>query len=125
MVNLYTRIFLGRSSVLPSPQPSPGGRGSNNIPSSSGEELGGTVSFTSNQSAKGGGLIHDIEFNPKKSFNCQARACALLVSLRTLNKLDDALESQSAFIATAYPNPVKRTEAEQADMFDGRERQRA
>ena len=67
----------------------------------------------------------DIEFNPKKSFNCQARACALLVSLRALNKLDDALESQSAFIATAYPNSVKRTEAEQADMFDGRERQRA
>lgn len=43
----------------------------------------------------------DIEFNPKKSVNCQARACALLVSLRKLKQLDAALESKSAFIKTA------------------------
>jgi len=41
----------------------------------------------------------DIEFNPEKSINCQARTCALLVSLLKLNALDDALRSQSDFIA--------------------------
>lgn len=41
----------------------------------------------------------DIEFNPEKSINCQARTCALLVSLLKLNALTDALRSQSDFIA--------------------------
>lgn len=41
----------------------------------------------------------DIEFNPEKSINCQARTCALLVSLLRLDCLDDALRSQSDFIA--------------------------
>lgn len=41
----------------------------------------------------------DIEFNPEKSINCQARTCALLVSLLKLESLDDALRSQSDFIA--------------------------
>lgn len=40
----------------------------------------------------------DIEFNPEKSINCQARTCALLVSLLKLNLLDEALKSQSDFI---------------------------
>jgi len=40
----------------------------------------------------------DIEFNPKKSINCQARTCALLVSLMKLNVLDQALTSQEQFI---------------------------
>ena len=67
----------------------------------------------------------DIEFNPKKSINCQARASALLVSLLYLNKLDDALKSQSAFIETAYPNSVKWREADQMDIFYSGNRQRA
>lgn len=67
----------------------------------------------------------DIEFNPQRSINCQARACALLVALFNLNKLDDALQSQSAFIATAYPNSVKRSAAEQTDMFGNTNRKRA
>lgn len=41
----------------------------------------------------------DIEFNPEKSLNCQARTCALLVSLIKLGVLKDALRSQSDFIA--------------------------
>lgn len=41
----------------------------------------------------------DIEFNPEKSINCQARTCALLVSLLKMNMLNDALRSQSDFIA--------------------------
>jgi|SRR6185312_11493659 len=41
----------------------------------------------------------DIEFNPAKSINCQARTCALLVSLLKLGALSDALRSQGDFIA--------------------------
>lgn len=41
----------------------------------------------------------DIEFNPERSINCQARTCALLVSLLKLGALNDALRSQSDFIA--------------------------
>lgn len=41
----------------------------------------------------------DIEFNPEKSINCQARTCALLVSLIKLDALNAALRSQSDFIA--------------------------
>ncbi len=41
----------------------------------------------------------DIEFNPKKSIACQARTCALLVSLLQLNLFDNALNSQQNFIS--------------------------
>ena len=67
----------------------------------------------------------DIEFNPKKSINCQARACALFVSLLELNKLDDALKSQRAFIETAYPLPAARPEEKQTDLIDNMQRRRA
>ena len=40
----------------------------------------------------------DIEFNPQRSINCQARSCALLVSLLRLGWLDKALRSQRGFI---------------------------
>ncbi len=40
----------------------------------------------------------DIEFNPQKSINCQARSCALLVSLLRLGQFDRALVSQREFI---------------------------
>ncbi len=40
----------------------------------------------------------DIEFNPQKSVNCQARTCALLVSLLKRNVLNEALRSQRDFI---------------------------
>lgn len=48
----------------------------------------------------------DIEFNPEKSINCQARTCALLVSLVRLDSLDVAMKSQTDFIATGYPKSV-------------------
>lgn len=35
----------------------------------------------------------DIEFNPKKSINCQARSATLFVLLKKLNLLDEAMES--------------------------------
>lgn len=39
----------------------------------------------------------DIEFNPKKSLNCQAYSAALYVSLRNSGMLRDALESPDTF----------------------------
>lgn len=42
----------------------------------------------------------DIEFNPSKSINCQARSCALFVALLKHDLLDDALRSPEAFVAT-------------------------
>jgi hypothetical protein len=44
----------------------------------------------------------DIEFNPKKSFSCQARTCAIIVSLIKLNLLDNAMSSQKEFIKIIY-----------------------
>jgi hypothetical protein len=40
----------------------------------------------------------DIEFNPQRSLNCQARSCALFVTLMTKNVLDDAVKSPDAFV---------------------------
>lgn len=42
----------------------------------------------------------DIEFNPEKSINCQARSCAVFVSLMKKGLLESALESPENFIAT-------------------------
>ena len=44
----------------------------------------------------------DIEFNPKKSINCQAKTCATLVSLVRLNLLNIAMKSKEDFIKTVY-----------------------
>jgi hypothetical protein len=40
----------------------------------------------------------DIEFNPHRSINCQARSAALFLSLMKRGELDEALRSPSAFI---------------------------
>jgi len=40
----------------------------------------------------------DIEFNPKKSINCQAGACALFVSLGYAGQLEPALRNPQAFL---------------------------
>jgi hypothetical protein len=39
----------------------------------------------------------DIEFNPQRSLNCQARSCATFVALQQRGVLDDAMESFSTF----------------------------
>jgi hypothetical protein len=44
------------------------------------------------------GGFTDVEFNPHRSINCQARSCALFLSLMKRNLLDKALESPQAFI---------------------------
>jgi ketosteroid isomerase-like protein len=40
----------------------------------------------------------DIEINPKKSINCQARSVALYVSLRNKDLLVEALSGKAAFV---------------------------
>lgn len=40
----------------------------------------------------------DIEFNPKKSLNCQAYAVALYLSLKRAGVLDEAMQSQESFL---------------------------
>jgi len=40
----------------------------------------------------------DIEFNPRKSVNCQARSCALLTSLSERGILDDVMGNRQLFI---------------------------
>jgi hypothetical protein len=40
----------------------------------------------------------DIEFNPAKSINCQARSCALFVALLSRNLLNDAVQSPFEFL---------------------------
>jgi len=40
----------------------------------------------------------DVEFNPHRSINCQARSAALFVSLMKRNLLDEAMESPQTFI---------------------------
>lgn len=44
----------------------------------------------------------DIEFNPIKSINCQARSCAILVSLIKRDILDLAMSSTESFIHIVY-----------------------
>jgi hypothetical protein len=52
----------------------------------------------------------DIEFNPNKSVNCQARSCALFVSLMNMNLLDDNIKSPEKFIALSQKyNKLKYT----------------
>lgn len=50
----------------------------------------------------------DIEFNPGKSINCQARTCALLVALIKMDALSEALRSQSDFIAMVRSDSIKQ-----------------
>lgn len=57
----------------------------------------------------------DIEFNPDKSINCQARTCALMVSLIKLGSLNLALRSQSDFIAMVASDSFNQ--AHSADLL--------
>ena len=46
----------------------------------------------------------DIEFNPEKSINCQARSAALYVSLKKLNLLADALHDKKNYLQIISPS---------------------
>ena len=56
----------------------------------------------------------DIEFNHKKSINCQARSAAIYVSLCRLGVLEEKTKSLAAF-KTIYG--IEETELEQLSMF--------
>lgn len=44
----------------------------------------------------------DIEFNPDKSLNCQAKAAAIFVGLTKASKMNYVLESRDNFLQTIY-----------------------
>lgn len=50
----------------------------------------------------------DIEFNPEKSLNCQARSCATFVALDRNGMLAESIESPQAFIEILRPGSVKQ-----------------
>lgn len=50
----------------------------------------------------------DIEFNPKKSINCQAHAVSLYISLHKLRLLDKAMESPGNFLTYCQPHYNKQ-----------------
>jgi hypothetical protein len=67
----------------------------------------------------------DIEFNPDKSINCQAKSAALYVSLYRSNLLDEAMSSVKGFKEVIIRNTKKednksneKTEVQQLRMFD-------
>ena len=53
----------------------------------------------------------DIEFNPDRSINCQAKSCALYVALSRRGLLSDATSNQAAFVEllTAGELPPKQS----------------
>ncbi len=55
-------------------------------------------------------VFSDIEFNPKKSINCQARTCAILVSLVKQELIDEALSSKDKFIDMVYKKQPRLTQ---------------
>jgi hypothetical protein len=50
----------------------------------------------------------DIEFNPEKSLNCQARSCATFVALDLKGQLAEAVRSAQAFINILLPDSVNQ-----------------
>ena len=59
----------------------------------------------------------DIEFNPKKSINCQAYAVALYVSLKKNNLIDIALSSPKKFLeltSAQYAHQLRATPVQQS-----------
>lgn len=49
----------------------------------------------------------DIEYNPNRSINCQAKSCALFVSLMREDKLEQYLETPSTFIDAMSAHPSR------------------
>jgi len=59
----------------------------------------------------------DIEFNPEKSLNCQARSCALFVSLYKQNLLNIALESKESFLDILLKSKSYQIELKDEKLF--------
>lgn len=60
----------------------------------------------------------DIEFNPEKSLNCQARAASLFVSLCKNGLIKDALISKVTFLETVYGKNQKENNIIEQLGFD-------
>lgn len=58
----------------------------------------------------------DIEFNPEKSINCQARSAAIFVSLSKMGLLSSALESPESFRSIVYGTDQSK-ENQQLSLF--------
>ena len=58
----------------------------------------------------------DIEFNPKKSINCQARSVAIAVGLNKAGMLDECVSDQEKFLNIIY-NTNKDVKYEQMNFF--------
>jgi hypothetical protein len=69
------------------------------------------------------GGFTDVEFNPHRSINCQARSCALFLSLMRRNLIDQAVESPQAFIALLsdfdYKPQLRAEHGGQPPLFSG------
>ena len=55
------------------------------------------IALKDNFISKNYDAFSDIEFNPKKSFSCQARTLALIISLYSNDKIDDFLSDPVGF----------------------------
>lgn len=64
----------------------------------------------------------DIEFNPKKSLNCQARTCAMLVSLLRKELFPKVVYDRDLFIKTLMPDsflqPHSQNAGQQGSLFN-------
>lgn len=63
----------------------------------------------------------DIEFNPGRSINCQARSCATYLALERLNLLDVCAESSIRFMEVLLPDSLEQPHSNkerQRSMFD-------
>jgi hypothetical protein len=67
----------------------------------------------------------DIEFNPSRSINCQARSIALFLSLKKSNQLDEAIQSPDNFIRvlrnSAYHPHLHKEQLSSANLFPASE----
>jgi len=62
----------------------------------------------------------DVEFNPHRSINCQARSAALFLSLMKIGHLDEAMQSPEKFIDTLKSSeyrPELRSDAVSEHLF--------
>ena len=62
----------------------------------------------------------DIEFNPEKSINCQARSCATFVALDRLDLLAECVRSSERFTQVLLPDSVEQPHSDkerQKSMF--------
>lgn len=61
----------------------------------------------------------DIEFNPDKSLNCQARSAALYVSLYKNGLLDNVLKDRDNFLDVVYGTNIKKSDTfQQLTLWD-------